>query len=152
MKWKQSNVNDCMDRVWVGLWDPHHECVIMAPLEGSQWTPLCSFLPSCVFHLFHLRSVSLAFNTATEPHTDPACEVRALPANHFAAYSLFHPHHRPTSICMLMLPEPRNAAPARVRPHADELVSKILNANIATARGLMCILNANTVSNWNSSR
>lgn len=108
--------------------------------------------PFCLFPLPHLGSVSLAFNGVTEPNTDPACEVRTFPANHLASTplnphhtrSLFHSHlHANATLAS-------NLTQACICLHADELVSKILNANIAIAKGLMCILNANDILNWNT--
>lgn len=121
-------------------------------LRCKDHSDLLFLLPSNLFLRPHSSSVSLAFTATTEPNADPACEVRALPANHLAGSPPPSPPQSPTTICMLNRTWASNPAQACIYLHADELVSNILNANIAVAKGLMCILNANNILNWNSYR
>lgn len=94
-------------------------CAFICPYLHEPVRCICAFL--CEFSTnrtpIHQSSVSLAFTTVTEPIADPACEVRALPAN--SLHSPPSPPWSPTTICMLMLPEPQNLAQGCICLHAD---------------------------------
>lgn len=83
----------CVNLVWVRLRDLILSVWSWLRCKDHNDPPLLFLLPNTLFLLPHSSSVSLAFTATTEPNADPACEVRALPANHLAG-SLLHLHHK----------------------------------------------------------